>query len=276
MESNTDKEKKDCCTTSCLKYSLCVYNFIFLLSGCVICGLGVWTILEKWVFVQLMTTTTYEATTWLLVSTGCLSVLTSLLGYTAIAFENRGLLATYTILLVIVFMFESVIGLLSYVYQDQIEPDLTNNLASTFIGTYGLIEENTRAVDRIQEQYDCCGSSSFTDWQESPWHEENPRMKVPDSCCKTVSQGCGVRDHPSNIPYTGCLHRFTSELTLHLFLVGSISLGIALLQVLGVLLTSCLFSRLHKMDKYFTSNSAPYVPVSNGMRTNGRNWRDNQ
>ena len=58
--------------------------------------------------------------------------------------------------------------------------------------------------------------------------------------------------------------RFTQELTLHLKLLGSISLGIALLQVghgvlyrnagdfqvIGVILTSCLFSRLHRLDKY--------------------------
>ena len=98
-----------------------------------------------------------QATTWLLVATGLLSVISALLGYTAIALDSRCLLASvtlpnydilynmdndddggddigytaialeryfddnlgpqYTILLVLVFMFESVIGLLAYVYQ---------------------------------------------------------------------------------------------------------------------------------------------------------------
>jgi hypothetical protein len=39
----------------------------------------------------------------------------------------------YTILLVLVFMFESITGLLAYVYQEQIDQDLNNYLASTFI-----------------------------------------------------------------------------------------------------------------------------------------------
>jgi len=252
-----------CSTGSCLKYTLCLYNFVFLLSGCVICSLGLWTILEKWVFVQLMASQTYEATTWLLVSTGCLSVVAALIGYTAIAFENRCLLAWYTILLVIVFMFESVIGLLSYVYQDQLERDLQNTLQDTFILTYSLDEENTKAVDKIQTKYSCCGSSGFSDWLDSPWHLQHPDMAVPDSCCKTVTPGCGMRDHPSNIPYTGCMHRFSAELSLHLMMVGSVSLCIALLQVLGIILTSCLHSRLHKVEKY--------KPVSNG-----RNWREGE
>jgi hypothetical protein len=34
---------------------------------------------------------------------------------------------------VLVFMFESITGLLAYVYQEQIDQDLNNYLASTFI-----------------------------------------------------------------------------------------------------------------------------------------------
>jgi len=246
-------EEGACGSASCLKYTLCVYNFIFLLSGCTVCGLGLWTILEKGDFIQLLSNGTYQATTWLLVSTGVLSVLTALLGYTAIALENRCLLASYTILLVLVFMFESVIGLLAYVYQEQLEPDLSSSLVATFILGY----REGGAVDRLQEQHECCGVQTFSDWSGSPWQLEHRDMKVPDSCCKTVSPGCGWRDHPSNIQYTGCMHRFTQELSLHLRLLGSVSLAIALLQVVGVLLTSCLFSRLHRLDKY-----SPVLPAS--------------
>ena len=47
-------------------------------------------------------------------------------------------------------MFESVIGLLSYVYQEQIDTDLQDSLRDTFINTYSLDMENTQAVDKIQ------------------------------------------------------------------------------------------------------------------------------
>jgi len=216
------------------------------MSGCAVSGLGLWTLLDKFDFIQLMTNGTYQATTWLLLCTGILSICTALLGYTAIAMESRCLLASYTVLLVLVFIFESVIGLLAYVYQDELEPDLTLTLGQTFIQSYSP----GKSVDRVQEQYSCCGVSSFTDWEGSPWIQEHPELKVPDSCCKTISPGCGWRDHPSNIQYTGCLHRFSHELRLHLKLVGCISVGIALLQILGVILTSCLFSKLHREDKY--------------------------
>lgn len=50
-------------------------------------------------------------------------------------------------------------------------------------------------------QFKCCGSNNYTDWADSLWiksPEANGR-KVPDSCCKTITDLCGRRDHPSNI-----------------------------------------------------------------------------
>ena len=61
----------------CLKYSLCLYNFIFLvktqcvqlwnvdvihwqLSGCVVCGLGLWTVLDSWDLVSMTPSLVYQ------------------------------------------------------------------------------------------------------------------------------------------------------------------------------------------------------------------------
>ena len=56
------------------------------------------------------------------------------------------------VLIVMVFMFESVIGLLSYVYQEQIERDISENLMDTFIHRYGSDKQVTEAVDSVQQQ----------------------------------------------------------------------------------------------------------------------------
>ena len=49
-------------------------------------------------------------------------------------------------------MFESIIGLLAYVYQEQIDKDLDKYLNTTFIQQYGIDMERTQAVDRIQTE----------------------------------------------------------------------------------------------------------------------------
>ena len=56
------------------------------------------------------------------------------------------------ILIVMIFMVESVTGLLSYVYQDMIEEDLSNSLEKTFIQLYDEDREVTKAVDQIQQE----------------------------------------------------------------------------------------------------------------------------
>lgn len=50
-------------------------------------------------------------------------------------------------------------------------------------------------------QFKCCGSNNYTDWADSLWIKspESNGRKVPDSCCKTITDLCGRRDHPSNI-----------------------------------------------------------------------------
>lgn len=52
-------------------------------------------------------------------------------------------------------------------------------------------------------QYQCCGDVDFTSWRNSAWRKSNSNAsgvaEVPDSCCITPSEKCGVRTHPSNI-----------------------------------------------------------------------------
>jgi len=266
MRGRKDDDGEGCCGLNACKYLLCFYNFVFLLSGCLVCGLGVWTVLEKGIFIKLLTVLTYQVTSWLMVCTGGVAVLTALLGYLAIGLQNKGLLALYTVLLVLVFLFESITGLLAYVYQEQIEKDLNQHLAQSFIQGYGEERDITNAVDRIQREYSCCGANSFADWRTSPWKDLNPDLKVPDSCCKSESPGCGVRDHPSNIPYTGCKHKFSDQLSDHLLLLGVVSLALALLQIFGVIFTSCLFSRISKVEEYKAVDQRE-IQYSNGYWT---------
>ena len=63
----------------------------------------------------------------------------------------------------------------------------------------------------VCDQYECCGAASYLDWADSAWSASQLVAKVPDSCCKSPGPGCGARDHPSNIHYTGCVHRCPSR-----------------------------------------------------------------
>ena len=65
------------------------------------------------------------------------------------------------VLIMMIFMVESVMGLLAYVYQDMIEGDLTNSLEQTFIHKYEEDNEVTEAVDKVQQQVRAFSNSVF-------------------------------------------------------------------------------------------------------------------
>ena len=58
----------------------------------------------------------------------------------------------YMVLIMVIFMVESVMALLSYVYQDLVESDLNNNLQDIFIKRYDVDREVTEAVDKVQQE----------------------------------------------------------------------------------------------------------------------------
>ena len=117
-------------------------------------------------------------------------------------------------------MFEAVLGLMSYVPDQSITVAEVGRyhdiLQEAIMDQYGSDVKMTRAVDIIQQQFSCCGVSSYSDWSEynsTSWSRMKGDRKVPDSCCKSLTPGCGVRDHPSNIAYSGCIHRSFEEVT---------------------------------------------------------------
>lgn len=52
----------------------------------------------------------------------------------------------------------------------------------------------------IKIQNKCCGDTGGDSWNGTSWQQRDGQTNsVPDSCCKTPSEGCGIRTHPSNI-----------------------------------------------------------------------------
>lgn len=64
---------------------------------------------------------------------------------------------------------------------------------------------------------------------------------MPDSCCISYREHCGKSDHPSNIPYTGCIYRFIDDTRDHLNILGAIGFGLCFIQLFGLILSCCLY-----------------------------------
>uniref|UniRef100_A0A3P9N9K2 Tetraspanin n=2 Tax=Poecilia reticulata TaxID=8081 RepID=A0A3P9N9K2_POERE len=250
------EEKKEACGTVCLKYLLFTFNFLFWLAGGVVMAVGVWTLVEKSNYISLLPSKTYAASAYILVLAGAIVMVTGVLGCCATFKEQRKLLGVYFVLLLCIFLLEILAGVLAYIYYQQLNDELKQNLKATMINKYRQSDENehiTKAVDELQQEFKCCGSNNSTDWVESEWirSADSKGRKVPDSCCKTELDLCGQRDHPSNIYKVegGCISKLEKFILEHLKIIGAVGIGIACVQIIGMVFTCCLYRSL-KVEPY--------------------------
>ncbi|XP_067551536.1 tetraspanin-11 isoform X5 [Pseudorca crassidens] len=142
----------------------------------------------------------------------------------------------YFCLLLAIFLVELVAGVLAHVYYQRLSEELRQHLTRTLAQNYRQpgAAEITASVDRLQQNFRCCGSNSSADWQHSTYilSPEAEGRRVPDSCCKTVVARCGQRAHPSNIYKVegGCITKLEQFLADHLLLMGAVGIGVACLQ----------------------------------------------
>lgn len=113
-------------------------------------------------------------------------------------------------ILILVFLLETTVGSISYIYDTQVESEMNRTLNDTFLLNYGVSKAKTVAIDNMQQDYHCCGALRYEDWPKGMWLRSRRKdllsaplgRRVPDSCCLSMTELCGLRDHPSNIPYT--------------------------------------------------------------------------
>ncbi|XP_034942557.1 CD151 antigen-like [Chelonus insularis] len=242
-----------CCSVNFLKYVLHIYNVVLFLSGLVVGGIGIWTVIAKHSYISLMATSTYPILAYALIVAGTLAVIGSWLGCGGVSSENRCVLLMYIFVVMAVLGLEAGVGVLARLHEEQVGPELKETLNRTFLEYYSVSSRETTAIDKMQIEFRCCGAHRFEDWLASEWYKDEQVQRdgslVPDSCCKTPSLYCGRRDHPSNIQYTGCIYKFLETTKEHLIILGAVGLGLSVLEVFGVILGSCLYIKLrHDFD----------------------------
>uniref|UniRef100_A0A8C8Z843 Tetraspanin n=1 Tax=Prolemur simus TaxID=1328070 RepID=A0A8C8Z843_PROSS len=250
-------EKKETCGTVCLKYLPEVVTGVHCsqLAGLAVMAVGIWTVALKSDYISLLASGTYMATAYILVVAGVVVMVTGVLGCCATFKERRNLLRLYFMLLLLIFLLEVIAGVLAYVYYQQLNTELKESLKDIMTKRYHQPGHGgvTSAVDKLQQEFHCCGSNNSQDWRDSEWirsGEAGGRV-VPDSCCKTVVAGCGQRDHASNIYKVegGCITKLETFVQEHLRVIGAVGIGVACVQVFGMIFTCCLYRSL-KLEHY--------------------------
>ncbi|XP_013874882.1 tetraspanin-4 [Austrofundulus limnaeus] len=167
----------------CVKYLMFVFNLIFWLGGCGLFGVGVWLSITQADFSSLpLSFPSLSAANLLLVAAG-ITMITGFLGCLGALKEQRCLLFTFFVILLVLVLTEVTLVLVLHFFHDKVDSKAQAELKE------GMKVYNTEAAlkqswDNVQKMFKCCGVTNKTDWYDVL------NGTLPSSCCPVGKDRC--------------------------------------------------------------------------------------
>jgi len=138
-------------------------------------------------------------------------------------------------------------GIYAYTKKDQLEKDFNAGLDSVQ-KEYGKKdgEEFDKAIDWFQQNVECCGTDKPGSWEDSDWYNNSDKKaKYPESCCVKQKAGCN-KGNNVEIFKKGCAEKGKDYVKSQIFKIGGAAIGIAIVQLLGIVFACCLSRAIDK------------------------------
>ncbi|XP_068256786.1 tetraspanin-7-like [Nyctibius grandis] len=224
-----------------LKLSLMAFSFVFWAAGLTMLIIGLWARLSLGSYLVLSAKDCPSAPA-ILLATGAAVIIWGFLGCFGAATEHRGLLRAYGAFLTAVLAAGLTAGLSALRYRQNIAQGFQEGLRRALLA-YGEDEGMADALDALQRALSCCGVQSYRDWLTSPWGLEQ-NGSVPLSCCR-ARRGC-QRSPPDTrgLHRDGCFSKVSAFVSSNMFYIATAALGLALLQLIGIVLACLLAARI--------------------------------
>ncbi|XP_033646025.1 CD151 antigen-like [Asterias rubens] len=250
---------------TCSKIVLFIVNFVFWLSGIAVLGLGIWVSIDRNTldFLRLFDFPILRNLGFAMIGIGFFVTILGFIGCFGACHESKCMLWTYFVCVLFLILAEIVCIALTFSYTQEVKDFVKGQMHSSLIQEYSTTRNGfVKSVDGMQAQLMCCGNSNHLDWQQSQWYNEVKNAEnrgynttVPDSCC--------VRDLTDDGEYTykdrqkcqgsepsefrfqqGCYDALYGTFFEYIWLLGGICIGIAVLQVLILIVTVFLLRNL--------------------------------
>ncbi|KAJ8262451.1 hypothetical protein GJAV_G00166630 [Gymnothorax javanicus] len=232
----------------CLKYMMFLFNLVFWLCGCGLLGVGIWLSVSQGSFATFSPSFPSLSAANLVITVGTIVMVTGFLGCLGAIKENKCLLLSFFISLLIILLAESILLILFFVYMDKVSENAKQDLKDGLSLYYTDNNVGLRnAWNIIQAEWQCCGVTGFSDW-----HDALRERVVPDRCCQEHYQDCGR--NTTNLFWTqGCYEKVEEWLDDNKHLLGTIAMCILVIQLLGMAFSMTLFQQIHRMGKKYAA-----------------------
>ncbi|KAM4592274.1 CD82 antigen-like isoform 2-T2 [Odontesthes bonariensis] len=246
---------KGCVTTS--KYFLFLFNLIFFLFGVVILGFGLWLLLDNQSFIVVLNnSTSVKVACYILIGVGAFSMLMGFVGCLGAIYENRCLLGLYFTCLLLILIAQITAGALMYFQKDVMNDEMSKIVAKVLDNYPGNNSTTEQAWDFIQRNMECCGWTGRQDWSGNQVISNSSQMLFPCSCQNaSLASGnfsgsgfCEAQTPDWPVYDTGCAASAEEWLITNVGVVLGICLGVAFIELLGMILSVCLCRNIHKEE----------------------------
>jgi len=228
-----------------VKYLLFFFNFIFWISGICLIAIGAWVKAKYGDFTHVSAGDLTTGPVFLII----IGVIVSFIGFLGCCGaykENYCMVTTFAISLGVIFILQIAAGAYAYSKRKELDHYAKKGLENA-VNEYSK-EEYQKAMDHVQEEFDCCGASGYEDYLRS---RVSNSTKFPKSCCRnqTVCPDdflAARRANKTVFVTEGCVKAVESYFHDHFVVVGGVGVGIAFIQVIGIVFACCLMRSIKK------------------------------
>ncbi|CAH2074536.1 unnamed protein product, partial [Iphiclides podalirius] len=221
---------------SCVKYLLFCFNLLFAITGFIILIVGIWVEASSHPYIDLTDENFYTSGPIVLIIVGVIVFVVAFFGCCGAVKENQCMIVTFSVFLLIIFIAELAVGIAGYVKHQDLETSIVRHLNST-IKDYPTNKDVQATFDILQTDLQCCGIYGPGDWK-------NNSLPIPDTCCagQEIMDGAPAPCTPDSPGFhtLGCLGKLVPFFNHMAILLGGVGLGIAMVQLLGVMFACCL------------------------------------
>ncbi|XP_023214601.1 tetraspanin-9-like [Centruroides sculpturatus] len=233
---------------TCIRHSLCIINLLFWVVGCGMLGIGIWLHIVYGGYATLLPSYQIISAGSLSIASGIITFIVGFLGCCGSWFQNKCLLVSYFILVILIFLLEFTAGTLGFIYRKHVGETLRDELLMGIQEKYKVNDVNglTEAWDHIQLKFECCGVNGINDWYNiNAWPE---KTWVPTSCCIEAykNETCGMRNETEIWHNQGCYQRMHMWLMEQLYIVAIICMLFAFIQLFGLISAMLLVCRINE------------------------------
>uniref|UniRef100_A0A8D3E0R1 Tetraspanin n=1 Tax=Scophthalmus maximus TaxID=52904 RepID=A0A8D3E0R1_SCOMX len=175
--------------------------------------------------------TSVKVACYVLISVGAFSMLMGFLGCLGAIYEVRCLLGLYFTCLLLILLAQIVAGALIYFQKDVLNQEMSKVVTKVLDDYPGNNSTTEQAWDFIQRSMECCGWSGRVDWSGNMVIVNSSQLLFPCSCQNE-----------------GCAASVESWILTNLGVVLGVCLAVALVELLGMILSVCLCRNLQAED----------------------------